>query len=163
VRVVRGAPNPEKRAVKILLAVDGSECSNTAVETVAARPWAAGSEVRVLSVLHLPFTPTPETWSLPDSFYFELEKKGRETLEAAVTRAAERLEGSNSERTDPLPLSSVVILGHPEEEIIREAKKWGADLIVLGSHGLSGWKRFMLGSVSHAVASHAPCSVEIVR
>jgi nucleotide-binding universal stress UspA family protein len=44
-----------------------------------------------------------------------------------------------------------------------EAEKWGPDLIVLGSHGYSGWRRFLLGSVSHAVATHEHCSVEIVR
>jgi nucleotide-binding universal stress UspA family protein len=47
--------------------------------------------------------------------------------------------------------------------ILDEAEKWDADLIVLGSHGYSGWQRFLLGSVSHAVATHALCSVEIVR
>jgi nucleotide-binding universal stress UspA family protein len=47
--------------------------------------------------------------------------------------------------------------------ILDQAESWGADLIVLGSHGYSGWRRFLLGSVSHAVATHAHCSVEIVR
>ena len=50
-----------------------------------------------------------------------------------------------------------------EEEAANKAKKWGADLIVLGSHGYRGLQRFLLGSVSHAVVAHAPCSVEIVR
>jgi nucleotide-binding universal stress UspA family protein len=48
-------------------------------------------------------------------------------------------------------------------DILDEVEKWGADLIVLGSHGYRGWRRFLLGSVSHAVATHARCSVEIVR
>jgi nucleotide-binding universal stress UspA family protein len=47
--------------------------------------------------------------------------------------------------------------------ILDEAERWDADLIVLGSHGYNGWQRFLLGSVSHAVATHAHCSVEIVR
>jgi nucleotide-binding universal stress UspA family protein len=47
--------------------------------------------------------------------------------------------------------------------IIGEARKWSADLIVLGSHGYTGLKRLLLGSVALFVVSHAPCSVEIVR
>jgi nucleotide-binding universal stress UspA family protein len=51
----------------------------------------------------------------------------------------------------------------PKELILEEAHKWGADLIVVGSHGRRGINRFLLGSVSEAVASHAHCSVEIIR
>jgi nucleotide-binding universal stress UspA family protein len=47
--------------------------------------------------------------------------------------------------------------------IVDEARKWSADLIVLGSHGHTGMKRLLLGSVASSVVSHAPCSVEIVR
>lgn len=54
-------------------------------------------------------------------------------------------------------------MGTPEEAILDEAEKWDADLIVVGSHGFKGLDRFLLGSVSHDVAIHAPCSVEIVR
>jgi nucleotide-binding universal stress UspA family protein len=54
-------------------------------------------------------------------------------------------------------------VGHAAETIMETAKNWGADLVALGSHGRRGFSRFLLGSVSYAVASHAPCSVEIVR
>jgi nucleotide-binding universal stress UspA family protein len=47
--------------------------------------------------------------------------------------------------------------------ILEEAERWDADLIVLGSHGYGLWQRFLLGSVSQAVVSHARCSVEVVR
>jgi nucleotide-binding universal stress UspA family protein len=49
------------------------------------------------------------------------------------------------------------------EIIFQEAAEWGADLIVAGSHGRRGANRFLLGSVSEAVAFHAKCSVEIIR
>ena len=149
--------------MKILLAVDGSECSDAAVEEIANRPWPRGSEVQVISVLHLPFEPSPEVWGLPDSYYFKLEKSGHEMAESVVNRAVSRLRESDAERETPLTLTSEVIVGRPAETIIETAKKWGADLIALGSHGRRGFTRFLLGSVSYAVGSHAPCSVEIVR
>jgi nucleotide-binding universal stress UspA family protein len=56
-----------------------------------------------------------------------------------------------------------IVEGSPKRVILDEAERWGADLIVVGSHGRRGLQRFLLGSVSQAVALHAPCSVEIVR
>jgi nucleotide-binding universal stress UspA family protein len=165
VEIVRRRETREASAegMRILLAVDGSEFSDAAVEEIANRPWPRGSEVQVTSVLHLPFTPTPETWALPDSYYSNLEKTVREQSESATGRAITRLRESNAGREIPLTLSNSMPIGHPEEEIIEAAKTWGADLVVLGSHGYRGFTRFLLGSVSHAIASHAPCSVEVVR
>jgi len=56
-----------------------------------------------------------------------------------------------------------ILGGAAKSKIIDHAAKWHADLIVLGSHGYTGMERFLLGSVSDAVARHARCSVEIVR
>lgn len=60
-------------------------------------------------------------------------------------------------------VTSDIIQGHPQESILEEADRWGADLIVLGSPGLGGFERRLLSSVSHAVVTHAHCSVKIVR
>src|SRR5262249_55595676 len=144
-------------------AVDGSEFGAAAVEEIANRPWPQGSEVHVISIIHLPFEPGPEVWALPDSYYFKLENAERERAGSAITRAVARLGESNAERETPLMLTSEAIVGRPAETIIEAAKNWGADLVALGSHGYSGFTRFLLGTVSYAVASHAPCSVEIVR
>ncbi len=56
-----------------------------------------------------------------------------------------------------------VLVATPKEVILDEANQWGADLIVLGSHGHRGITRFLLGSVSEAVATHARCSVDVIR
>jgi nucleotide-binding universal stress UspA family protein len=53
--------------------------------------------------------------------------------------------------------------GDPRAVIIDHATRWNADFIMLGSHGLKGLDRLLMGSVSEAVLRHAPCSVEIVR
>jgi nucleotide-binding universal stress UspA family protein len=149
--------------MKILLATDGSEFSDAAAREIAGRPWPEGSEVRVISAVHLPFTPTAETRALPECEYSQLENAGREQADAAVSQAITRLRESNSQRESALKISNEILLGHPEEIIIETAKNWGADLVVVGSHGRRGIHRFLLGSASQAVASHAPCSVEIVR
>jgi len=159
----REARDASENGMRILLAVDGSDFSDAAVEEVANRPWPRGSEVQVISAVHLPFTPTPETWALPDSYYSDLEKTGRELANSAINHATTRLRESNAGREIPLTLTSEAPVGHAEETIIETAKTWGANLVVLGSHGYRGFTRFLLGSVSQAVASHAPCSVEVVR
>jgi nucleotide-binding universal stress UspA family protein len=60
-------------------------------------------------------------------------------------------------------VSGEVLAGPPREVILDEAERWKADLVVMGSHGYGSWRRFMLGSVSQAVVSHAKCSVEVVH
>src|SRR5262245_43119652 len=159
----RKAKGADGKAMRILLAVDGSEFGDAAVEEIANRPWPPRSEVHVISVIHLPFTPTPETQALPDSYYSQLEREERERAGSVVNRAIARLREGGVSRETHLTLTSEVIVGHPAETIIETAKEWGSDLIALGSHGYRGFTRFLLGSVSYAVASHAPCSVEIVR
>jgi nucleotide-binding universal stress UspA family protein len=78
-----------------------------------------------------------------------------------VERAAALL--SNGEGTRRVPVSTEVITGSTKRTIVEEAEDWGADLIVVGSHGYHNWERMLLGSVSQSVAAHAPCSVLIVR
>src|SRR4030095_6111918 len=149
----------DEAVMKILLATDGSDCSKAAVDAVAERPWPKGSEVKVISAIDLPYTPMTETWAFPDSYLQELETAGTEQAETAVSQAAERLKSARGE----LVITTELANGSAKDVILDEAEKWGADLIVLGSHGYRGWRRFLLGSVSHAVATHARCSVEIVR
>ena len=146
--------------MKILLATDGSDYSKAAVNSVAERPWPKGSEVKIISAIEIPYAPTTETWVLPDSYYKELERAAKAQAEGAVKDAIERIEAG---KASGLEISTEIKSGSARTVILDEAEKWGADLIVLGSHGYSGWQRFLLGSVSHAIATHAHCSVEIVR
>lgn len=144
--------------MKILLAIDGSPCSDTAVEEVARRPWPEGSLVKVLTVLETPMPPTPETWAVPLTYFEEMEAALGKQGQNIVNRAIEKLKSNKA-----LSADAVLAPGSPRQVILEEAENWGANLIVLGSHGYSTWKRFLLGSVSHAVVSHAKCSVEVVR
>jgi nucleotide-binding universal stress UspA family protein len=146
--------------MKILLAIDGSPCSQRAVEEVGKRPWPKGSEVKLLNTFELPLPVTPEGWALPPTFFDEMDVAVRKQSQIIVERALDIL---RSKMNKDLTVTGSYFPGSPTATILEEAKKWGADLIVVGSHGYSGWQRFLLGSVSQSVVSHAPCSVEVVR
>lgn len=145
--------------MKILLAIDGSTGSDAAVQQVLARPWPAGSEVKIISVVELLTTVTAENFWVPANYYLQLEQTLQTQARAAIERAEMRFKEANS----PLVVSTEIINGMPKEVIVEEADRWGADMIFLGSHGYRGLKKLWYGSVSQAVAAHAHCSVEIVR
>jgi nucleotide-binding universal stress UspA family protein len=146
--------------MKILLAVDGSPCSDAAVEEVAKRPWPEGSIIKVLTAYELPMPPTAETWALPLNYFDEMDvalgKQSQNIVDAAMQKLKAKLHKS-------IALDGVILPGTPRTVILDEAERWNADLIVVGSHGYRAWERFLLGSVSQAVVSHAKCSVEVVR
>jgi len=145
--------------MKILLAVDGSPCSDAAVEEVGRRPWPEGSSVKVLSAFELPTPPTPEAWALPINYFEEMDAALRKQAQMIVERALEKLKS----RVNKIAIDGQCLPGPPRTVILDEAETWGADLIVVGSHGYRAWERFLLGSVSQSVVSHAKCSVEVVR
>jgi nucleotide-binding universal stress UspA family protein len=64
---------------------------------------------------------------------------------------------------NPAGIETEVLGGAPQRAIVERARDWGADLIVVGSHGYGFWSRALLGSISNAVVNHAPCSVLVVR
>ena len=146
--------------MKILLAVDGSPCSDAAVEEVARRPWPAGSSVKVLTAFELPLMPSPQGWALPANYFQDLDLALRKQAQGIVDRALQKLK---SKLDKSISLDGALFPGPPRSVILEEAESWRADLIVLGSHGYRAWERFLLGSVSQAVVSHARCSVEVVR
>jgi nucleotide-binding universal stress UspA family protein len=146
--------------MKILLAVDGSTYSDVAVNQVARRPWPEGSKIKVVSVAEWDIHFTPEVGLLPAQFYDDLERAARSHAETVVTSAVATIR----EQVGPmLRITGEVLVGAPKGVIVDEAEHWGAELIVVGSHGHRGDRRFLLGSVALAVAAQAKCSVEIVR
>jgi len=168
VEVVRaGARNPGRDYMKVLLATDGSACSERAARSIVERPWPSGTEIRVLSAVELVLPATRAL--LPpfiDSAFIESAqgeamKRSQDAIAQARQILARQVLSSASELNVSESVS--VLLKPPKEIILDEAGEWGADLIVLGSHGRHGVDRFLLGSVSEAVAMHAGCSVELIR
>ena len=147
--------------MRILLATDGSEFGEEAVREVARRPWPTGSEVRVVYVIEATPQPAPEMWGGSYEEYFgELNRWHRAQARQALGAATRILDDREDQS---LRVTTGVLEGQPKRRIPEEAEAWGADLVVVGSHGYGFWNRLLLGSVSQAVLSHAPCSVEIVR
>lgn len=160
VRTVTKASSPRK----VLLATDGSDCSVGAAHAVAAQLWPQGSIFKVLSVEELMTVNNQmEAASLsavyPASLLEELTTQARDQARSAVQTAKDILTGAGL----ALDAGTSIPLGDPRGVILDTAKEWGADLIVLGSHGRRGLDRFLLGSVSEAVAIHAACSVQVIR
>jgi nucleotide-binding universal stress UspA family protein len=146
--------------MKILLAIDGSGCSERAVDEVARRPWPDGSQIKIISAVSLYVPVAPDPIVLYVGYRDELLEAERRRARAALDGAVEKLRAGGGAR---LQVATKVIEGNPKRAIIEEAESWGADLVVVGSHGYTGVRRWLLGSVAHAVVSHAPCSVEIIR
>ncbi len=83
--------------MKLLLAVDGSEFSDAAVEAVAQRPWPANSEVKVLTAIE-PFTPyMTELWATSNEFWEEMDKAAKEQADKAINGALERLKAAKEQ------------------------------------------------------------------
>jgi nucleotide-binding universal stress UspA family protein len=144
--------------MKILLAVDGSEPSDEAVRVVQARPWPPETTVRVLSAVPEILAPPPApAWAGASRGYSDFQDWRRSQAESLVARVADAV------RRPDLTVEKEVRLGDPRSAIIDAAAAWSADLIILGSHGWTGLKRWILGSVAQHVVAHAPCSVEVVR
>ena len=143
--------------MKVIIAVDGSDASLAAVEAFSRRPWAKGAKVRLLSVVQ-PYYP------VPGPAHPELKGDFESATEVLVQEARHKVaEVANGLRARGIDADTVVHAGDPRTEIVAEAERWGAELIVVGSTGRSGFKRWLLGSVAEYVVRHAPCSVEVPR
>lgn len=143
--------------MKVLLAIDGSTYSDAAVAEVGRRPWPRGSEVRVITV-----DPPVDSNLLrggSPTIFDELVQQQRTEAHRRLRAATDALKQASPDLT----VTSVLREGWPKEVILDEAERWRADLIVVGSHGYGAVRRLFLGSVSLALATNAPCSVEIVR
>jgi nucleotide-binding universal stress UspA family protein len=155
--------------MNVLLPVDGSEHSELACQAMLGRPWPSGTRVRILHVLpKFPFdTPTEAEASLSAPADMDPKHHPASLMEASaqLTRQAELLTRRVGEqlRAAGLEVETRIVHGDARTEILADAENWEADLIVLASHGLTGLKRWLLGSVAHSIVSHAHCSVEIVR
>jgi nucleotide-binding universal stress UspA family protein len=147
--------------MKILLAIDESPCSAAAAQAVAEQFRSDRTQVRVLHAVEWP-KDLPPCYGFaegPSAAGDVLAWRARlmSSADALVARTAEHLQSAG------FTSSASVREGDARSVIVDEAAEWGADVIVMGSHGRRGLDRLVLGSVAEGVMRRAPCSVQIVR
>jgi len=150
VRIARGRTDTSTAPVRLILGVDGSRHAEAAVGVVAQRRWPSGSEAKVVMALE-------SLKIIPARHFQATAEEERVWAHKVVATTAETL------RAAGLVVSTLVVDGDPKALLPREAERWQADSIFVGARGVRGVERFLLGSVSAAVAARAPCSVEVVR
>lgn len=138
--------------MKILIAVDGSAGSDKAVRFAIFLAEGKEADITLLNVQHSFNTLNVKLVFSQEQIKAFQEESAKEVLDQAI----ELIDGSFRS------VHTLFRAGDPGKEICAEAKKSGADLIVMGHRGLGGVKRAIMGSVSTHVLHEAPCPVLIV-
>lgn len=142
---------------RIVLAVDGSESSNKAAAFLSKAPFKRPVQITIMTVWAPPY-PIGEKGSNMES-----EPMSMASSAAKVKGEDLLLEVANEFKEGPYEVHTDWEEGDPPAAILESIKHHKAQMVVVGARGLKGIKRFLLGSVSQKVLSHAPCSVLIVR
>lgn len=158
VRVARGLGGQKEHPERIMVGFDGSPGSICSIETIARRKWPANTEVRLLAVADAAILTSIGRFSPQINDAAVEAKFAAQWAETLAEKSLDLLKKAG------ISASVTVAFGNPKDKIIDEAEKWNADAIYVGPHcAPNSFERFLLGSVSAAVAARAHCSVEVVR
>ncbi|MEZ5306991.1 MAG: universal stress protein [Pyrinomonadaceae bacterium] len=146
--------------MKVLLAIDGTPQSDSALSMVSSLNVGQISELRVFTVIDMALPMAHDIYTGMIVNTVEIEKAAKEGAKKSLDDAVAKLREAIG---DDVAITSDMAVGSPESRIVEEAEEMKADLIVVGSHGYNRWERLLLGSVSDSVIHHAPCSVMVVR
>jgi nucleotide-binding universal stress UspA family protein len=141
----------------IVVGTDGSNTAGEAVRQATELAQSLGAKVYLVSA----YEPVPEgrlrdeRQQVPEDLQWMVNP--REDVEETLQEGAKSLEGQGVE------VETLAREGDPADAILDVAEEKNADLIVVGNKGMTGAKRFLLGSVPNKVSHHAPCSVMIIR
>ncbi len=149
---------PENHPRKIVVAVDGSEPSLRAVQAAISLAETARAPLHAVTVVQTPLPVLPPgnfapSASISPDLHRDMRTEAGRVLERVAAMARRR----------GVPAETRVLEGHVPTEIARYAERGGFDLVVVGSRGLSGISRWLLGSVSTALVQRAGKSVLVVR
>jgi nucleotide-binding universal stress UspA family protein len=141
----------------IVVGTDGSDTAKDAVRQATELAKAVGARVHLVSA----YEPVgegrlrEERQQIPDDLQWMVNP--REDVDSTLKAAAEGVQDAG------LEVAVYAREGDPADAILDVAEEQSADLIVVGNKGMTGAKRFLLGSVPNKVSHHAPCSVMIIR
>jgi len=141
----------------IVVGTDGSDTATQAVRQAVELARVVGAKVELVSA----YEPVPaqrlreERRDAPEDVQWAINP--REDVDATLQSAAEVAQAAG------VPVGVYPRQGDPADAILDVAEEQEADLIVVGNKGMTGAKRFLLGSVPNKVSHHAPCSVLIIR
>jgi len=141
----------------IVVGTDGSKTANRAVAQAVDLAKALGARLEIVCA----YEPVPasrlrtEITTVPADVQWMVN--AREDVDATLRDAAEQAE------REGVAAETHARQGDPADAILDVAEERGADLVVIGNRGMTGAKRFLLGSVPNKVSHHAPCSVLIIR
>ncbi len=148
--------------MKILIATDGSEFSRCAVEQACKFiSTKKHTDIKIISAVERITLMSVEPFGASNEYYAQMEADLQKQAAAAVAEAEKII----NEKLDDekVFVQTEIFAGNVKQAIIDEAKKFEADLIVVGSHGYGFFERMLLGSISDYVVHHAPCSVLVIR
>ena len=141
----------------IVVGTDGSETATQAVRQATELASAVGARIDLVSA----YEPVPtqrlreERREAPEDLQWAINP--REDVDGTLDEAAEAIKRAGVE------VETFARQGDPADAILNVAEERSADLIIVGNKGMTGAKRFLLGSVPNKVSHHAPCSVMIIR
>ena len=141
----------------IVVGTDGSQTAGEAVREAIELANAVGASIELVSA----YEPVSnqrlreEARQAPEDLQWSINP--REDVDVTLSEAAEKVEAAG------VSVTIYAREGDPADAILDVAEERGADLIVVGNKGMTGAKRFLLGSVPNKVSHHAPCSGLIIR
>ncbi len=154
------APDLAHGFKNVLITVDNSPYSRAALMWAKTLEWPSDTRFKLITVV----TPVTDAFALEENAARAgMIIREHDSLHAIARTELEEMATELVDIVGPGRVTTQVGEGDPREVILHTAGAWGADLIVMGSHGRTGLTKLFLGSVSHAVAVHGYCSVAIVK
>lgn len=170
---------PYRKMMRIILALDGSNCSDLALQFAAQLPLP--ESVHTIDLLHvLPPPPLPQVMAMAQTIPMGIERAAMLEIQESeeikkilreeeqqgtelLKLASQRIKDLTAEKIHYPKIHQVLLRGDAFEEITQYVDEHPAELILVGSRGLSGVRSWLLGSLSRKLVHSAPCSVMVVR